>query len=84
MCSFLQLSMFQLKVVIGEKKRISLLAPPSASGVHVWRVRLCFVIPVHGDRVSQVLDVALISETRSSFVQGYYEGLIGAIVRELG
>ena len=39
---------------------------------------------VYGDSVSQVLDVALVSETRSSFVQGYYEGLIGAIVGDSG
>ena len=59
---------------------VCLLVSPSSSGIHIGRVWLCVVIPVHGDCVSQVLDMALVSETQSSFVQGYYEGLIDANV----
>ena len=80
MHSSLLLPRSSLTVVIDEKKRISLLAPPPASGVHIWRVRMCFVVSVCGGCVSQVLYVALVSETRSSFIQSYNEGLVGAIV----
>ena len=56
-CFFLQ-----LKVVIGGEK-VCLLVPPSCSCVHVGRIGLSVVIPVHGDGVSQMLDETFVPET---------------------
>ena len=50
---------------------VLLLVLPSSSAIHIWRVRLCVVIPVHSDGVSQVLDESFVSETRSSFILSF-------------
>ena len=51
-----------------------------ASCIHVWRIWPCFVISMLGGCISQVLNVALVSEARSSSIKIYDEGLAAAIV----